>query len=313
MLSRVADSLYWMSRYLERADHCARVLEANYNLLLNPSKPGREQRWQRITASLGLPPELSSIDSQTNVIRLIGEPRVAASIVSCITVARENASQVREQISSDMWERLNQLYHEMTQSSMQLGADSDSEPLRLIYLFREGTYRFQGVTDSTINHGEGWHFIQLGKYLERACGLSTLLDAYFATAAGADDLDWAGLLTSCSAFEAYCKVYTADLKPSAVAEFLLLNPDFPFTVRYSAEQMNNALRALGNIATARKTAAIERMVGKLQASLAYTQIDEIMRRDLHPFFVDVIEQCHKLHAAVHEMYFEYPIESVFEV
>jgi uncharacterized alpha-E superfamily protein len=311
MLSRVADSLYWTSRYLERADHCARVLEANYNLLLNPSKPGREQRWQRISASLGLPAELSSTDSQTNVIRLISEPRVAASIVSCITVARENASQVREQISSEMWERLNQLYHEITQSSMHL--TGDSEPLRVIATFREGTYRFQGVTDSTINHGEGWHFIQLGKYLERACGLSALLDSYFATAAGADDLDWVALLTSCSAFEAYCKVYTADLKPAAVAEFLLLNADFPFTVRYSAEQMHNALKALGTIASARKTSTIERMVGKLQSSLAYTQIDEIMPRDLHPFFADVIEQCRKLHAALHELYFEYPIESVFEV
>jgi uncharacterized alpha-E superfamily protein len=311
MLSRVADSLYWMSRYLERADHCARVLEANYNLLLNPSKLSREQRWERIAASLGLSPELSSPDPLTSVIRLIGETRMNSSIVSCITVARENASQVREQISSEMWERLNQLYHEIAQSSLQM--TGDAEPLRVIYVFREGTYRFQGVTDSTINHGEGWHFIQLGKYLERACGLSALLDTYFATATGADDLDWAALLTSCSAFEAYCKVYTADLKPSAVAEFLLLNPDFPYTVRYSAEQMRGALRAIGNTTSARKTSAVERIVGKLRSLLAYTQIEEIMPRDLHPFFGNVIEQCQKLHAALHELYFEYPIESIFEV
>jgi uncharacterized alpha-E superfamily protein len=310
MLSRVADSLYWMSRYFERADHCARVLEANYNLLLNPSKPSREQRWQRITASLGLSPELSSADPQLNVLRLVGEPRLASSIVACITGARENASQVREQISSEMWERLNQLYHEVTQSSMQLSADS--EPLRLISVFREGTYRFQGVTDSTMNHGEGWQFIQVGKYMERACGLSALLDAQFSTSAGADDLDWVGLLTSCSAFEAYCKVYTADLKPSAVAEFLLLNPDFPYTVRYSAEQMHRALSALSTISSARKTSTIERLIGKLQSSLAYTQIDEIIVRDLHPFFAGVIEQCRRLHAAVHEVYIEYPVESVFE-
>jgi uncharacterized alpha-E superfamily protein len=108
-------------------------------------------------------------------------------------------------------------------------------------------------------------------------------------------------------------VYTADLKPEAVAEFLLLNPDFPFTVRHSTEQMHNTLHALANIASARKTSTIERMVGKLQSSLAYTQIDEIMPRDLHPFFTDVIGQCHRLHAAIHELYFEYPIESMFEV
>jgi uncharacterized alpha-E superfamily protein len=310
MLSRVADTLYWMSRYLERADHCARVLDANYELLLNPSKASREQRWQRITSSLGLTPEFASTDPQTSVIRLIGEPRVPASIVSCITIARENASQVREQISSEMWERLNRLYHEITQSSMQMSADS--EPLRVLNLFREGIYSFHGVTDSTINHGEGWHFVQLGKYIERACGLSALLDTYFAVS-GADDLDWVALLTSCSAFEAYCKVYTAEFKPSAVAEFLLLNADFPFTVRYSAEQMHQALSALANYASGRKTSALERIVGKLQALLAYTQIEEIMPRDLHPFFCDVIDQCHRLHAELHELYFEYPIESVFEV
>ena len=310
MLSRVADSLYWMSRYFERADHCARVLDANYNLMLNPSKPSREQRWQRITASLGLGPELSSPDPQTNVVRLIGEPRLSSSIVACITGARENASQVREQISSEMWERLNQLYHEITQSSTQLGGDAES--LRLIGVLREGTYRFQGVTDSTMNHGEGWHFIQVGKYMERACGLSALLDAQFSMSAGADDLDWVSLLTSCSAFEAYCKVYTADLKPSAVAEFLLLNPDFPYTVRYSAEQMHRALQTLAGISSTRKALTIERLIGKLQSSLAYTQIDEIMLRDLHPFFAAIIEQCRKVHGALHEVYIEYPIESAFE-
>jgi uncharacterized alpha-E superfamily protein len=310
MLSRVADSLYWMSRYLERADHCARVLDANYELLLNPSKPSREQRWQHITASLGLITEFSSSDPQTSVIRLIGEPRVPSSIVSCITVARENASQVREQLSSEMWERLNQLYHEVKTSSMEITADS--EPLRMIHLFREGLYRFQGVTHSTINRGEGWHFIQLGKYMERACGLSALLDVYFASVTGADDLDWVALLTSCSAFEGYCKVYTAEFKPPAVAEFLLLNPDFPFTVRFSAERMHYGLRSLSQFAAGRKTSGIERMVGRLQALLAYTQIEEIMPRELHPFFAEVIEQCQRLHAAVHELYFEYPIESVFD-
>lgn len=309
MLSRVADSLYWMGRYFERADHCARVLDANYSLMLNPSKPSREQRWHRITASLGLRLEVNSADPQTNVMRPIDEPRLLSSIIGCITSARDNASQVREQISSEMWERLNQLYHEMSQPAT---GDGDADPLRLINVFREGTYRFQGVTDSTMNHGEGWHFIQVGKYIERACGLSALLDAQFSTLAGADDLDWVALLTSCSAFEAYCKVYTADLKPSAVAEFLLLNPDFPYTVRYSAEQMHRALQALAGLSSARKAPTIERLIGKLQSSLAYTQIDEIMMRDLHPFFTGIIEQCHRLHAALHEVYIEYPIESVFE-
>ncbi len=310
MLSRVADSLYWMSRYFERADHCARVLEANYNLMLNPSKPSREQRWNRITASLGFKPDSFGADPQTIIARLIGEVGNSASMVCCITSARENAGQVREQISSEMWERLNQLYHEVTVSSTR--SEVAAEPLRLIAAFREGVYRFHGVTDSTMNHGEGWHFIQIGKYMERACGLSVLLDSHFAAGADADDLDWLGLLSSCSAFEAYCKVYTADLKADRVAEFLLLNPEFPFSVRFSAEQMHRALHSLADISSARKTSRIERVAGKLRSSLAYLQIDEIMARDLHSYLGSVIDQCNSLHAAVHEVYIEYPIESAFE-
>lgn len=310
MLSRVADSLYWMSRYFERADHCARVVEANYNLMLNPWKPSREQRWQRITSSLGLSTDSAGSDTQQTITRLIGDPDTRASIVSCITSARENASQVREQISSEMWEHLNQLYHEVTQPSIRITIDR--EPLRLIAAFREGAYRFQGTTDTTMNHGEGWHFIQIGKYMERACALSVLLDAHFSAATGADDLDWVSLLSSCSAFEAYCKVYTADLHADRVAEFLLLNPECPYSVRHSAEQMQRALHSLGELAGGKKTNRIERVIGKLRSSLAYMQIDEIKRRDLHAYLGSIIEQCNHLHAAVHEAYIQYPIESAFE-
>ncbi len=104
MLSRVADSLYWMSRYFERADHCARVLEANYNLMLNPSKLSAEERWHRIMASLGIPDAADGIDPQMAMIKLTCDPGDDSSIVSCIAACRENAGQVREQISSEMWE-----------------------------------------------------------------------------------------------------------------------------------------------------------------------------------------------------------------
>jgi uncharacterized alpha-E superfamily protein len=310
MLSRVADSLYWMSRYFERADHCARVLEANYNMMLNPSKVSTEQRWQRVTAGVGLGVQVASTDPQKAMAYLICGTSNRASIASSIAMARENASQIREQISSEMWERLNQLYHEVTQFTATW--HPDSEPLRLVTAIREGSYKFHGVTDATMNHGEGWHFIQLGKYMERACALSILLDAHFAASGDADDLDWAGLLTSCSAFEAYCKVYTADLRPDRIAEFLLLNSEFPYTVRYSADRMHVALETIGQVSSAKKAAQIERISGKLRASLAYTQIEDIMPRELPRYLNSVIEQCRSLHGAVHEAYIDYPIESAFE-
>lgn len=310
MLSRVADSLYWMSRYFERADHSARVLDANYNLMLNPSKVSTEQRWQRITATLGLGAAASEIDPLTATIQLISDSQNRSSIVSCISSARENASQVREQISSEMWERLNQLYHEVTQSgsSMQFQA----EPQRFMTVIREGSYNFHGVTHATMNHGEAWQFIRLGRYMERAGALPVLLDAVFCASTGADDLDWVGLLASCSAFEAYCKVYTADLKPERVAEFLLLNPEFPYTVRYSAEQMQMALEAIARASSTRKGAHIEKIIGRLSSSLAYAQIDDIMSKDFQRFLRSITEQCQSLHAALHAVYIEYPVESAFE-
>jgi uncharacterized alpha-E superfamily protein len=310
MLSRVADSLYWMSRYFERADYCARVLEANYNLMLNPSKASTEQRWNRITVSLGLGSYAAESDAQSAMVRLTTDIGNKSSIVSCIATARENASQVREQISSEMWERLNQLYHETTRARASM--QDDHEPLRLVAAVREGSYNFYGVTDATMSHGEGWHFIQLGRSMERACALSMLLDAHFSVSAGADDLDWVGLLSSCSAFEAYCKVYTADLAPARVAEFLLLNAEFPYTVRYSAERMHTALLAISETASPRKAAQIERIIGKLRSSLAYAQIEDVMSRDLHVYLNSVIEQCRALHAALHAAYIEYPIETALE-
>ncbi len=309
MLSRVADSLYWMSRYFERADHCARVLEANYNLMLNPSKVSAEERWHRIMASLGIA-TVGGIDPQMAMIQLTGDPEHESSIVSCIATSRENAGQVREQISSEMWERLNRLYHQVTKTDTLV--ETDSDPLRLVAAVREGAYQFQGVTAATMNHGEGWQFIQLGKYMERSCALPVLLDAYFSTAGQADDLDWVGLLASCAAFESYCKVYTADLKPDCMAEFLLLNPEFPYSVRYAVERMSAAIGAISGTSFKHATARIERIAGRLRAFLAYAQIADVMAGGLHRYLDSVIEQCKSLHAAVHEAYIDYPIQSALE-
>ncbi len=302
--------MYWMSRYFERADHCARVLEVHHNLMLNPSKVSTEQRWMRIAACLGFEPDPSIGDPQVAMARLTGDTESRASLISCLTSARENASQVREQISAEMWERLNQLYHETTQSGIQVRTDGN--PLRLVTNLREGSYRFYGVTEQTMNHDEGWHFIQFGKFMERACAISILLDAHYSAGIPDDDLEWVGLLTSCSAFEAYCKVYMADFSPNRIAEFLLLNPEFPHTVRYSVEYMMSALESIAEASAVKKPVRVERLIGQLQSSLAYSPIREIMTEGLHEFLNGVLDKCRQLHAAVHEFYIDYPIESAFE-
>jgi uncharacterized alpha-E superfamily protein len=310
MLSRVADSLYWMSRYFERADHCARVIEANYNLMLNPSKISTELRLTRIMASLGASLEPGVYELQAVMQRLTSDATNRSSIRSCIVSARENASQVREQITSEMWECINALYHEVTQSSLDNSADP-FDPLVLVTAVREGSYRFTGVTEATMNHDEGWQFIQFGRFMERATAVSLLLGVQFSVD-NVEDLDWVGLLSSFSAFEAYCKVYTADLRPDLIAEFLLLNPEFPYAVRHAAERMDCALEAIAESISLRKAARVERIIGQLHSSLAYTQIGDIMSRDFHKFLNEVLAHCRELHAAVHELYISYPIESAFE-
>ena len=206
MLSRVADSLYWMSRYFERADNASRVLKATYGLILNPAKFSTEERWFHAVSSLA-PGASNNVDPQRALFLLVAAREGSFSIVKCISGARENARQVREEISSEMWEHLNRLFHDVT--GFELQPDDDAGAMRVVTQVREGSYRFSGITSATINHDEAWHFIQLGKYIERACNLCVLLDAYFVIGKHPDDLDWVGLLSSCTAFEAYCKACTA--------------------------------------------------------------------------------------------------------
>lgn len=309
MLSRVADSLYWMSRYFERADNASRVLKATYGLILNPAKFSTEERWFHAVSSLAPGAASNNVDPQRALFLLVADPEGSFSIVKCISGARENARQVREEISSEMWEQLNKLFHEVTGSELQ--PNDDAAAMRVVTLVREGSYRFSGVTAATMNHDEAWHFIQLGKYIERACNLCVLLDAYFAVDKHADDLDWVGLLSSCAAFEAYCKACTAELKPDRIANFLLLKPEFPYSVRYSLDRMHEALMAISNLSLSRRTDKIERLIGRLRSMVAYVQVSEVIR-NLHKYLAEIIEQCRDLHAAVHEVYIEYPIEVAFE-
>ena len=309
MLSRVADSLYWMSRYFERADNGARVVEATYGLILNPAKVSTEERWFRAVSSLAPGAASGDVDPQRALFLLVADPEGAFSIVKCISGARENARQVREEISSEMWEHLNRLFHDVNGSDLK--ANDDAAAMRVVSLVREGSYRFNGVTDTTMNHDEGWHFIQLGKYIERACNLCVLLDAYFVLDKHADDLDWVGLLTSCAAFEAYCKACTAELRPERIADFLLLKPEFPYSVRYSLDRMHQALTSISDLSLSRRTEKIERLIGRLRSMVAYVQVGEVIR-NLHKYLTEIIEQCRELHAAVHQVYIDYPIEVAFE-
>ena len=202
MLSRVADSLYWMSRYLERAEHSARLIDVHLNLMLDASAVSVDLRWARVVESLGSSAmEAGDGYAITNALAFDAENRL--SIVSSISAARENARQVREQTSSEMWEQLNRLYHEVKQSGTE--ESWETQPDVFLRSVKEGAHLFQGITDSTMSHGDGWSFIQAGRFLERARVITLLLKVHFAefpTFEFGQHLEWLGLLKSCTAFEA---------------------------------------------------------------------------------------------------------------
>jgi uncharacterized alpha-E superfamily protein len=315
MLSRVADSLYWMSRYLERAEHTARLIDVDFQLRLDQSPEAGSGRWLRLLEALQAPrPEDGKIDATTLTHILTLDKTNPSSIISCVAAARENLRQVREQCSSEMWEQLNRLY-------LQVNSTISSEAWLLhSYVFfravQEGAHLFQGVTDSTMSHGEGWQYIQLGRYVERTDAVARLIGTHLSQLPYSPDqaveseeyLEWVGLLKSCAAFEAYCKKYTAELRPLRVAEFLLLNLEFPHSVRFSVDMVHAALRAIAEL-TERKAEQPVRLAGRLRATLSFGQIDEIIASGANAYVQSVRQQCGQAHTAIHQIYFDYPVES----
>src|ERR1700685_2806814 len=254
MLSRVAESLYWMSRYLERAEHTARLLDVDLQLRLDQSPKNSSGRWLRLLEASQVPAPVDGQSDAAPLTHILTLDRDnSSSILSCVAAARENLRQVREQCSTEMWEQLNRLY-------LQVNSTTSSEAWLLnSYVFfravQEGAHLFQGATDSTMAHGEGWQYIQLGRFVERTDALARLIGTHFTwlhhsleqAVENEEYLEWVGLLKSCAAFEAYCKTYTAELRPLRVAEFLLLNSSFPHSVRFSVDRVHAALIAIGEL------------------------------------------------------------------
>lgn len=323
MLSRVADSLYWMSRYLERAEHTARLVAVQLNLMVEQPAEINAGRWPRVYEALGInpapPPEME-------LLRIVDEvcfdPGSRSSIVSAIMAARDNARQVREEISSEMWEQLNRLYHHVRSGSVPEQYESD--PSEFLASVIEGSHLFQGLTDSTMSHGEGWHFIQFGRHLERALGIASLLrshyrhfhyvpeDPYDAEPNPLDYPEWIGLLKAATAFEAYCKIFTPTIHTRQVANFLLLDGVFPHSLRYSIERMNDSLTVIGEVSPSRRGSRALRLAGRLRAMLGFAQIDEILGAGLEQTLDDLRRECLQIHDGGYQAFITYPVEVALE-
>jgi uncharacterized alpha-E superfamily protein len=308
MLSRVADSLYWTSRYLERAEHIARMLDVQINLMLELTS-NADQRMTNLKHSLSLTADgLPDLGNDDMLAWLTFQ-----HLNGAVTQARENARQVREQISSEMWTQINRLYlYARSTQSREIWKES---PHIFYQEIREGSHLFQGITDSTMNHNQGWYFIQLGRYVERCFGLLQLLDVYFSnidlkktTVITPDDyFELLSVLKSVTAFEAYCKVHTPKLQPAKIVEFLLFDKEFPRSLRFCIEMMQTSLNALAEMSHRNRNTQLYRLAGRLQSAMSYDDMTDI--HNLHDYLENIKHQIYEIHAKVYDTYITYPIES----
>lgn len=314
LLSRVADSLYWASRYLERAEHTARLLEVHLNIALDSGAQEGGGRWQRLLDALQQETADDNL-SDYEVMSLIAfDPQNPQSIVASIASARENARQIREAISSEMWTHLNGLYLSVSRSTLQ--SVWNTQPHEFFRMVKEGSHLFQGITDSTMAHGEGWQFIQLGRFLERAISSIELLDVQLRQHAlkkperlsMGEYFDWLSFLKCFTAFEAYCKIYTADLRADRIVNFLLFDPTFPHALHFCVDRIAEALDAIADSTALAKNSRLYRLVGRLRSRLSYDEIGEVIE-DTHHYLEDLKGQISFIHTVVYETYIYRPIAS----
>jgi len=304
LLSRVADAVYWMSRYIERAENVARVLDVNYNLMLDLPRDFSGQ-WQPIVDTTGdraIFLERYGTATRTNVVRFLAfDPEYRNSIYSCVGSARENARSVRETISSEMWEQVNALYLMLAEESRRPVPEILPEFCRQVRL---ACHLFQGITHGTMSHNEAWQFIALGRRLERADKTTRLLDVkYFILLPSVadvgtpyDDIQWSAVLKSVSGFEMYRKKF-GRISPDRVVEFLVLDNEFPRAVRYCIGLADQALHAITGTPRGEFSCASEQKLGLLRSELDFTRVEAILSGGLHEFFdalqtkMNTIDEC----------------------
>lgn len=304
-----------MSRYLERAEHTARLLDVHQNLILDMAPGGVEQpRMERLIESLNLHPDSVVLDDQI-LARLMFDDNNPSSIKANITQARENTRQVREQVSSEMWMQINKLYLQVKHANA-VHVWSEA-PHDFLLQVREGSHLFQGITDATMNHNQGWHFIQLGRNIERTLNLLQLLSVHFSGtgfASGHDHspnqyFELTAILKSVTAFEAYCKVYNPNLQRARIMEFLLFDVEFPRSVRFCIDRILHSLNALADATTQGKNNRPVRIAGRLQSTLNYDDMDAVRSSEWQQYLNNIKRQTYMIHDALYETYITYSIES----
>jgi uncharacterized alpha-E superfamily protein len=298
MLSRVAEAVYWMGRYIERAEDLTRLLAVNFNALLETQPESARHGWQPLVRMTGDEDLFCTLYGEANAQTvsefMLWHPQNPNAVVTCVTRARENARSAREQISSEMWEQLNRLYFLVRDASRPAVLSSPSQFFQQV---RDGSQAFQGITTATLTHNEPYQFIQLGLHLERADKTARILDAKYLALSRLekDSVDTAlqliALLRSCSAFEPYRRASNGELVSQAVVQYLLLDPDFPRAVFYCLIRSLHALQQIsGESVTPTKPDHPLRTLGRIRADLEYMDQQDMLGEKMDPFLTRLMER-----------------------
>jgi uncharacterized alpha-E superfamily protein len=325
MLSRTADHLYWMSRYMERAENTARMLDVNYQTSLVPQSPEDVERgWRGLLGISELSSDFATrygaINARNAMDYMVRDERNPSSIVSCLHAARENARAVRGTLTTEVWETQNQTWLEFQRLAR--SSDFQRDPSQLFEWVKFRSHLSRGVTVGTMLQDEAFHFLRIGSFLERADNTARLLDVKFHAVASeynatpntgpfnafeqssfgslqsqamgeapqrdteVDFYHWSAILRSVSGFEVYRKVYRNVIKPEKVAELLILRPDMPRSLACCVQEVETNLRRVAN----EHSSETLRQAGRLRADLAFGRIDEILATGLHAYLTHFLER-----------------------
>lgn len=310
MLSRVASSIYWMNRYIERAENVARFVDVNFNLTLGKNEPIREQ-WSPLVSISGddqLYSELNGAPTRERVLHfLMLDRRNPNSIVSCVERARENGRGIREVLPVSVWEQINCFYH-MIQSTGDLPI---TDPVRFCEQVKLASHLIDGMCDSTMAHDEAWHFSRLGRLIERADKTSRIVDVQYYlllpkphdVGSAIDNVRWVALLKSTTSLTRYRKIY-GSVEPAHVAEFLILDRQFPRSMRFCLIQAQASLRAITGTRPDTFQCSSEQLLGQLRTDLDYTTIEDLIRQGLHDFVGDFQRRLNQVGDTIQANFFD---------
>ena len=321
MLCRVADSLFWMSRYIERAENTVRLVDVNLQILLETDGANTDNIgtfWHPIIESTGDLPIYSKLysdfESRSVMEYLTFSRDNPGSVISSIRSARENARMIRDQISEDMWEIINRLYLFLKNTDPK--KIWKTGPYDFYKEIREYSNLFQGVTESTFPHAVGYEFIQAGRFIERAdktariLRAKVLMDAYWGKLKESNPLDgpqWLSILRACSAEEAFQQMHSQQLEANDIVEFLALSRYFPRSIRFCVAQLQKHVHAISECPLTHYSNEAERKCGILISKLNYCTIDEISGEHTDKFLGDITAILDEIAVELNNRYMFFPI------